>query len=83
MFAYTYSATTALRGDVDRDGTVSAADALAVLKAVVGLANPTTYRAWPNGDANCDGVTSVLDAQIILRFVVALGTGTSCVGTIR
>jgi hypothetical protein len=83
MFAYQYAATTALRGDVDGDRQITAADALAVLSAVIGKPIPAGQRLWPNGDANCDGTTSVLDAQVILSFVVGLPLGSGCVNVSR
>jgi hypothetical protein len=72
-----------LRGDVDLDGKVTAADAQIVLMAAVGLPLPSGAFAFPNGDANCDGLTSVLDAQIILSFVVGQPTSQFCVNTVK
>ena len=54
MFAYSMPALV-LRGDVDNDGKVTAADAQLVLMAAVGLPLPVGQFAFPNGDANCDG----------------------------
>ena len=82
MFSYALPALV-LRGDVDNDGKVTAADAQLVLMAAVGLPIPGGLFAFPNGDANCDGLTSALDAQIILSFVVGQPTGQFCVNTIR
>jgi photosystem II stability/assembly factor-like uncharacterized protein len=72
-----------LRGDVNRDGKVTASDAQAVLQAVVALALPAGFRAIPNGDANCNGALQAVDAQIILSYVVGLPVGQFCVGTVR
>jgi hypothetical protein len=82
MFAYNLPALV-LRGDVDLDGKVTAADAQIVLMAAVGLPLPSGAFAFPNGDANCDGLTSVLDAQIILSFVVGQPTSQFCVNTVK
>jgi photosystem II stability/assembly factor-like uncharacterized protein len=72
-----------LRGDVNRDGKVSASDAQAVLQSVVGLSLPATFRAMPNGDANCSGALQAVDAQIILSYVVGLPVTQFCVGTVK
>jgi hypothetical protein len=72
-----------LRGDVNRDGKVSASDAQAVLQSVVGLSLPANFRAMPNGDANCSGALQAVDAQIILSYVVGLPVGQFCVGTVK
>lgn len=72
-----------LRGDVTADGRVTAADAQAVLQAVVGLALPSGFRSMPNGDANCSGTLQAVDAQVILSFVVGLPVAQFCVGTVR
>jgi hypothetical protein len=72
-----------LRGDVSRDGRISASDAQAVLQSVVGLALPATFRAMPNGDANCNGTLQAVDAQIILSYVVGLPVAQFCVGTVK
>jgi hypothetical protein len=82
MFAYSLPALV-LRGDVDNDGKVTAADAQLVLMAAVGLPLPAGQFAFPNGDANCDGVTTALDAQIILSFVVGTSTSQFCVNTVK
>ncbi len=81
-FAYSFPSLV-LRGDVDLDGKVTAADAQLVLMAAVGLPLPNGLFAFPNGDVNCDGVTTALDAQIILSFVVGQSTGQFCVNTVR
>ena len=82
MFSYSLPAQM-LRGDVDGDGKVTAADAQLVLMAAVGLPLPAGVFAFPNGDVNCDGATTALDAQIILSFVVGQSTGQFCVNTVR
>jgi hypothetical protein len=66
-------------GDVSADGSVSAADAQAILTDVVGVALPSGY-VKANGDANCDGAVAAADAQIVLSYVVALPVTQFCVG---
>lgn len=73
--------TAVLRGDVDRDATVNAADALLVLQAMVGAALPAPLTSMPHGDANCNGKLETTDALIILRASVGLTTTGACVGT--
>jgi hypothetical protein len=82
MFQYSLPALV-LRGDVDGDGKITAADAQLVLMATVGLPLPSGVFAFPSGDVNCDGVTNALDAQIILSFLVGQTTSQFCINTIR
>jgi hypothetical protein len=77
------SAAVVLRGDVTGDGLVTAADAQAVLQALVGLALPPGFHAMPHGDANCSGTLQAIDAQIILSYVVGLPVAQFCVGQKR
>jgi photosystem II stability/assembly factor-like uncharacterized protein len=72
-----------LRGDVNRDGTVNAFDALLIQQALVGLQLPGGQTSMPHGDANCDGKLDTADALIVLRFSVGLATAGACVGTNR
>jgi hypothetical protein len=72
-----------LRGDVDRNGIVNAADALLVQQTLAGIRVPSQLTAMPHGDANCSGSLDAADALIILRFAVGLGTGGSCVNTVQ
>ncbi len=58
-----------LLGDMDDDGAPSVADAIAILRIVVGL-DPDSPRA----DADQDGVAGVADAVKMLRLVVGLDT---------
>ncbi len=53
----------ALRGDVNLDGQLTTADALAVIRSMVNLAPSGAFRQTPNGDANCDGKVGAIDAQ--------------------
>lgn len=55
----------AVYGDVDADGRLSPADAVAVLRAVVGLA-PLTGEAAAVADVNRDGRVNYADVQAIL-----------------
>ncbi len=74
---------TALRGDVNRDGTVNAADALLIQRVITGQALTAPQTAFPHGDANCDGVVNSADVLLVLRFAVGASVGTACVGTVR
>jgi alpha-tubulin suppressor-like RCC1 family protein len=55
-------------GDTDKDGTVTAVDALLVLRYVVGLIDYVN----PRCDANDDGVYRAVDATLILQYVAGL-----------
>src|SRR5438552_182620 len=68
------------RGDVTLDGTVSAADAQAILFSVVGLALPSGYAPLPWGDVNGDGKLGAVDAQIVLAYAAKLPTTGFAVG---
>lgn len=83
MFTYMVSGTSAvLRGDVDGDGKLTAADALIVQQALVSSLSGSTA-VYPKGDANCDGKIDASDVVLILRASVGLSNGTACVGTIK
>lgn len=83
VWAYDFAdASTVLRGDVNGDGVVNAADALVIQQALVGVQVPANVVLFPAGDANCDGKLEVLDALLVLRFAVG-DAGTACVGTRR
>ena len=58
-------------GDVDGDGEVTVADALAALRSAVGL-KTLTRRARIAGDLDADGETTVSDALLILRRAAGL-----------
>lgn len=58
-------------GDVNGDGVVTPADALAILTSLVGDKVPAGYNI-ANGDADGDGQITSLDAQIILAYAVGL-----------
>ena len=75
-------ASAVLRGDVNGDGNVDAADALLIQQALIGVQLPATVQLFPAADANCDGRMQVLDALIVLKSAVGEATG-SCVGTRR
>ena len=83
VFARSVGGAGVLRGDVNLDGQVSAADAQGILTGAVRLTLPPGWLSYPNGDANCDGRSSALDAQIVLSFVVGLPTSQFCVGQVR
>ncbi|HEX2188410.1 MAG TPA: invasin domain 3-containing protein [Longimicrobiaceae bacterium] len=59
-----------VRGDVNRDGAVTAGDALAVLSEVVGKTLPAGYTVASDGDADGNGQVTALDALVILSHVV-------------
>ncbi len=63
--------TTALKGDVNYDGDVDAADALIVLKADVRLTTLTTAQK-KIADVNGDGETDAADAILILKYNAGL-----------
>ncbi len=58
-----------IAGDVNNDGETTAADALELLKAVVGKIHLTTQQEYA-ADVDEDGQTSAQDALAILKYVV-------------
>ncbi len=83
MFAYDVGAQTAtLRGDVNGDGKIDAADALLIQQALVGSL-PSSTSIYPRGDANCNGSIDAADVVLVLRAAVGLPTTGACVGTSR
>jgi len=72
-----------LRGDVDRNGIVNAADALLIQRGLAAITLPAPLTVLPHGDANCNAALDAADALIVLRFAVGLGSGGSCVNTTR
>lgn len=61
------------RGDLDSNGTVDSADALMILKNIVGLVDfDSTQKS--NADLNNDGKIDTLDALQVLKYVVGLST---------
>lgn len=84
LWAFDFSTGAAvLRGDVNGDGSVNAADALVIQRALVGLVVQPSVQLFPRADANCDGRVDILDATLILRFAVGAATGGACVGLVR
>jgi hypothetical protein len=69
-------------GDVTGDGNIGAADAVQILRSLVGLPLCTGCDT-SRGDANCDGVIQAVDAVVILRWLVGLPVGDACVGIPR
>ena len=59
-----------IRGDVNRDGSVTAVDALAILSHVVGKPLPATYTVELDGDADGSGEVTAVDALVILGHAV-------------
>jgi hypothetical protein len=83
MFAYDVGTQTAtLRGDVNGDGKIDAADALLIQQALVG-ALPSSTVIYPRGDANCNGGIDSADLVLVLRAAVGLPTTSACVGTTK
>jgi photosystem II stability/assembly factor-like uncharacterized protein len=83
MFAYDVGTQTAtLRGDVNGDGKIDAADALLIQQALVG-ALPSSTVIYPRGDANCNGGIDSGDLVLVLRAAVGLPTTGACVGTTK
>ena len=64
---------TLLLGDANCDGKITSADAAAVLRAVVGLAQLSVEGAL-NADVDGDGAITAEDAALILQYVVNLIT---------
>ena len=58
-------------GDVNGDGRVNVADAIFLLRSIVGLVTlePSQFSA---ADVNLDGEVNVADAIVILRYIVGL-----------
>ncbi|MBU6367019.1 MAG: dockerin type I repeat-containing protein, partial [Gemmatimonadetes bacterium] len=77
------TAVTGLRGDINRDGTVTAADALLIQRLLVGNAPQAGVATFPHGDANCDNRVTSADVLVTLRFAAGLGTSGTCVNTIQ
>jgi photosystem II stability/assembly factor-like uncharacterized protein len=67
-------------GDVSGDGLVTAVDADAILRYVVGLGGELSTRIAAVGDANCDGVINAVDAAIIRAFAAGRDVSRFCVG---
>jgi hypothetical protein len=83
IWAYDFSTPgQVLRGDVNGDGEVNAADALLIQQALIGVQLPASVTLFPAADANCDGRMEILDALLVLRFAVG-ESGAACVGTRR
>jgi M6 family metalloprotease-like protein len=74
------NAPSAVAGDVNKDGAVTTADALLILRSLVGLAPPAGITIHPRGDANCDGSTTAADALTIIQLDLGVKPATSCVG---
>lgn len=63
---------TGIRGDVDGDGRVTAADAEAVRAYLVRGTVPAGREIMPAGDANADGRITAADAALISRFAAGV-----------
>jgi hypothetical protein len=60
-----------LKGDVNCDGTVTAADASLLLRYLVGLAE-ITPQGLINAEVTGDSSLTSADASLILRYIVGL-----------
>ena len=58
-------------GDLNGDGTVNVADAIILLRSIVGLAT-LEFPQLLAADVNLDGMVDVADAVVILRYIVGL-----------
>jgi hypothetical protein len=71
---------TGIRGDVDGDGRVTAADAEAVRAYLVRGTVPAGREILPAGDANADGRITAADAALISRFAAGVDVSRFPVG---
>jgi hypothetical protein len=69
-----------LVGDVNGDGRITSADALAVYSFLAGRTLPTAFDVPGRGDANGDGAITRADAELIMRAAVGRADPTSRVG---
>jgi hypothetical protein len=77
------TAATVLRGDVNGDNRVDAADALVIQQGLIGVQVSSAVSLFPAGDADCNGKLEVRDALLVVRFAVGDVVAGSCVGTRR
>ena len=68
-----FTGSAAIRGDVDGDGKITAADARAALRFSVRLETPTAAQKQA-ADMDADGIITASDARTILRMAVNLGS---------
>lgn len=59
-------------GDVDGDGNVTALDAVAILKAVVGETTLESYEKKAAADVNNDGWVRADDAVMLLKYIIGI-----------
>src|SRR5687768_3721873 len=71
---------TEIRGDVDGDGRVTAADAVALRTYLVRGTVPAGRDITSVGDANADGRVTAADAALISRFAAGLDVSRFPVG---
>lgn len=72
-----------LRGDVNGDGRVDAADALLIQQGLTGVQLSASVTLFPAGDADCNGKLEIRDALLVVRFAVGETVVGGCVGTRR
>ncbi|WP_373067908.1 dockerin type I domain-containing protein, partial [Gemmatimonas sp.] len=77
------TAAAVLRGDVNSDNRVDAADALLIQQGLIGVQVSAAVSLFPAGDADCNGKLEVRDALVVVKFAVGDVVAGSCVGTRR
>jgi len=77
------TAAAVLRGDVNSDNRVDAADALLIQQGLTGVQVSAAVSLFPAGDADCNGKLEVRDALVVVKFAVGDVVAGSCVGTRR
>jgi len=69
-----------LRGDVNKDGSVNAFDAVLIQQSLVGVTPSVGQNPMPAGDANCNGALDSGDVLAVLQFAVSAAPASLCVG---
>lgn len=70
----------AVVGDVDGDGSITSADATAILRWLLQLPVGPRVDARTRGDVNCDGEVTAADAMLILQHDAGRREGKGCLG---
>lgn len=75
------SSAVVMLGDMNRDGSVDAADAAELLAAAAEIGSGKSVGSlgyyWPAADVNSDGEYNATDAALILQYAAAAGAGSS------
>ena len=77
------TAAAVLRGDVNGDNRVDAADALLIQQGLTGVQISAAVTLFPAGDADCNGLLEVRDALVVVKYAVGDVVAGSCVATRR